>query len=386
MKAMLIVSELEDYTISVANGAADYMHVILCVPKRNYSHLLSCFDARVDVRLLDWPRHRSLKNIGFIHNLWQLARCDRPDVIHLLSNNTLWLNLLVPFWRRTPLLTTVHDIAAHPGDRDTRILPKWATDFSARRADHLVVHGECLRSFAIERFDRDPQCVHVLPHPVIRRYADLATSRGLTRKVHDTFNVTMFGRVYAYKGLESLIRAEAILNSRVPNLKITIAGRGDDPWRLQHLMGDPTRYDIRSRFIADAEVAQIFLDSDLVALPYIEASQSGVLAIAAAFGKPVIATDVGELGRTVEDGRLGLVVPPADPVSLAEAIARLASQPEELRSLGRAAQAWSRGPVSYSTVGKLTASLYKALSSEQVQDASCVREPGHAQRTSSDAA
>lgn len=99
--------------------------------------------------------------------------------------------------------------------------------------------------------------------------------------------------------------------------------------------GDPGRYDIRNRFIGDREVAQLFLDADLVALPYVEASQSGVLNIAAAFGCPVVATDVGEFRATVETRRLGLVAPPGDPARLAEAIALLAARPALAAELRR---------------------------------------------------
>jgi glycosyltransferase involved in cell wall biosynthesis len=361
MKVLLLVTELEDYTIAFANGAAGHMDVVLCVPERRYGPLKDWLDPRIDARLLDWPRHRSLGNLALLAELHRIVRHERPDVIHLLSNNTVWLNLLAPLWRGTPLVTTVHDVEVHPGDRETRGLPGWATDLVVRQSDHLVVHGDRLKALAVERFGREARSIHVLPHPAITRYAELARRQELARPVRETFNVTLFGRVYAYKGLEHLIRAEAILGSRIPNLRITIAGRGDDPWQLRDLMGDPGRYDIRSRFIEDRETAQVFLDSDVIVLPYVEASQSGVLAIAATFGKPVIATDVGELRQTVERAEMGLVVPPADPAALAGAMARLASRPEEIRDFGEAARAWAADPVSPASVGRLTARLYSEL-------------------------
>ncbi|MGO7565895.1 glycosyl transferase, partial [Rhizobium johnstonii] len=76
--------------------------------------------------------------------------------------------------------------------------------------------------------------------------------------------VLLFGRIFAYKGLEHLIRAEAMLKDLLPNLRITVAGRGDDPRIFQPLMGDAALYDIRNRFIEDMEVAQLFLDADIV--------------------------------------------------------------------------------------------------------------------------
>jgi glycosyltransferase involved in cell wall biosynthesis len=171
----------------------------------------------------------------------------------------------------------------------------------------------------------------------------------------------MFGRIYAYKGLQTLVRAEAALGARVPGLEIVIAGRGDDPLQLRPLMGDPGRYDIRHGFVEDMEVARLFLSADAVVLPYDEASQSGVLHLAAAFGKPVIVTDVGELRATVDAVGMGLVVPPRAPDALADAIAALADSPDRRAGMGRRALAWSEGPNDPSTIGEAAASLYHRI-------------------------
>ncbi len=355
-KALMLVSELEDYTIAFANGAARAAPVTVCVPRRRYEGLAGWFEPGVDLRLLDWPRHRSLANPRFVGDLVGLVRRARPDVVHLLSNNTLWLNLALPFLR-APVVTTVHDVEVHPGDTETGALPRWATDLAVRQSGDIVVHGHSLRRAAITRFAKPADRVHVLPHPAIVRYADLARREGLVRRT-TAFTVLMFGRIYAYKGLSQFLRAEALLGDRIPDLRVVIAGRGDDPAALSELMGDPTRYDIRHRFIEDREVAQLFLDADVVALPYVEASQSGVLNVAAAFGKPVVVTDVGELRATVEPNRLGLVVPSRDPQALADALARLAAEPRLTADLGARALAWATGPNAPETVGTAAAALY----------------------------
>ena len=174
----------------------------------------------------------------------------------------------------------------------------------------------------------------------------------------------LFGWIFAYKGLDQLFRAEALLQRRLANLRIVVDGRGDDPWSLRPLMGDPSRYDIRQHFIDYQEVAQLFLDADVVALPYAEASQSGVLNLAAAFGRPVIVTDVGELRATVEPRRMGLVVPAEAPDRLADAIARLAEDPALCAALGANARHWAEGPNAPEAVGARAAALYHAIARE----------------------
>lgn len=362
MKPLMLVSELEDYTISLANGVAAHVPVVLVVPRRRYDRLAAEFRPEVDLRLMDWPRHSGLSNPRFLVDLTRLIRNERPSVIHMLSNTTLWLNAAMPFWRGVPLVTTVHDVELHPGDVETATLPRWATDLAARQSDDIIVHGESLRDLAAARFKKRPERIHVLPHPAIVRYAESARRAGLARRPGSRpFTLLLFGRIFAYKGLTDLIRAEALLGGRLRDLRIVIAGRGDDPWAHRDLMGDPTRYETHSGFIEDDDVARLFLDADAVALPYVEASQSGVLNLAAAFGRPVIATDVGELGATVATHDLGLIVPPGDPGRLAAAIADLAGRPDLAARLGANALAWASGPNAPVAVGAKTVALYREI-------------------------
>jgi glycosyltransferase involved in cell wall biosynthesis len=363
-KVLLLVTDLEDYTVAFANAAARHARVILAVPRRQYARLAEWIDPAVDLRLLDWPRHRSAANLRLLATLRRLVRRERPEVVHLLSNNTLWLNLLPPLLRGTPLVTTVHDVSAHPGDAETARLPVWSTRLMARRSGDLVVHGEALRRMAAARFGKPAARVHVLPHPTLLRYADLARREGLRREPAEGFRLLFFGRIYAYKGLDLLMRAESLVEG---SLRVVIAGRGDDPCAFRDLMGDPARYDIRHRFIPDEEVAQLLLDADAVALPYAEASQSGVLHLAAAFGRPVIATDVGELGATVRRWGLGLAVPPGDAAAMARAVERLAADPSLRDALGARALAWGEDENGPDRIGAEAARLYRRLAQERTR-------------------
>jgi glycosyltransferase involved in cell wall biosynthesis len=69
-------------------------------------------------------------------------------------------------------------------------------------------------------------------------------------------------------------------------------------------------------------VARYFAAADVVALPYREATGSGIAQIAFGAGLPVIATRTGGLEEVVEEGVSGLLVPPRDPVALARAVER----------------------------------------------------------------
>ena len=63
-----------------------------------------------------------------------------------------------------------------------------------------------------------------------------------------------------------------------------------------------------------------FAAADVVVLPYVSATQSGIVQIAFGFGTPVITTNVGGLPEAVDHGKTGLIVEPENPSQLAEAV------------------------------------------------------------------
>jgi len=77
---------------------------------------------------------------------------------------------------------------------------------------------------------------------------------------------------------------------------------------------------IRDEYIPNEAVGTYFAAADLVVLPYISATQSGIAQIAYGFDRPVVTTNVGGLAEAVKHEKTGLVVPPADPEALADAV------------------------------------------------------------------
>jgi len=93
---------------------------------------------------------------------------------------------------------------------------------------------------------------------------------------------------------------------------------------------------IDNELIPDERVARYFGESSVVVLPYIDASQSGVVPIAYSFSRPVVATTVGGLPSVVEDGVTGLLVPPRDERALADALITLLEDEELRHKMGAA--------------------------------------------------
>jgi len=77
---------------------------------------------------------------------------------------------------------------------------------------------------------------------------------------------------------------------------------------------------IHSQYIPNDEVATFFSAADVVVLPYISATQSGIIQVAYHFNKPVITTHVGGLSEVVIHGHTGFVIPPNNPDALTKAV------------------------------------------------------------------
>ena len=77
---------------------------------------------------------------------------------------------------------------------------------------------------------------------------------------------------------------------------------------------------VKDGYLPDKEVEPYFAACDLVMLPYLSATQSGIAQIAFGFTKPVIATNVGGLPDVVSDGETGYLVEPRNSGQLAQAV------------------------------------------------------------------
>lgn len=108
-----------------------------------------------------------------------------------------------------------------------------------------------------------------------------------------------------------------------------IAGAGNlQPYR--ELIENP-QIEIINRFLSDDEVNECFLRAKIVVMPYIEASQSGVIASAYTFGKAIIATDVGSISETLKPGENGELIPARDVNALTKAMIYLAQNEHSIQ-------------------------------------------------------
>jgi glycosyltransferase involved in cell wall biosynthesis len=195
-----------------------------------------------------------------------------------------------------------------------------------RSAGLVFVHTDEMRRHLVER-ERPRAPVIVIPHGVGR-----SGSTALPKEPRLLF----FGRISEYKGLNILLDAMMIVWQRIPDARLTIAGRGRVPDHPG--LADP-RVIVRNEYIPEMDVESVFAQARCIVLPYIEASQSGVGTEAKQFGRPLVVTDVGGLPDLVAD-HAGRVVPPSRPTELADALVEVLATPGLAETMARRASAF----------------------------------------------
>jgi len=360
MKVLLLSYGPEDYSIEFANAVSALCDVTMFAPRRLMANLEQYASPSLALRLFVWPRQSSFRSIGAVLEIVREIRSLRPTIIHNLNEAYVWVRLVRALTKRYPLVTTVHDLSYRPGEPIARKLPRWMVDLNARASDAIVVHGSAMYEGAQRSEIIPAEKLYQFQHLTITRYRMIADRDNLSSICDDNFRVLFFGRIHKYKGLDYLISAANEVVTDLPNVKFTVAGKGDDISALRAI-AKPGSVEFIDRFIPDNEVAQLFLDADVVVLPYTAASQSGVLALAASFGKPAIVTRTGGLPEMIEAGDMGVIVPPADVEALANAIRTLATNSATCARLGQNAKYFADSSISHRVIGEQAMEVYRAV-------------------------
>lgn len=360
LKVLHISRGFEDYVISLANEVSEFvdLHVVLTdTDKWVEQHL----NRMVQIYFSNAPRVSDFRNIRAMFRLCQYIKRLNPDVIHL-QNGVVWEALLPLFFRKIKFITTIHDVTIHPNRGGSRFTPQIVLDTLVRYSDGLIVHGKNLCAATLARHGADKaKYLQVISHPIISRYG-IAQARS-----NSAGRILFFGTLDEWKGIEYLLAAMEIVSTQMPDVILKIAGGSSTPNYYRNL---PYKYDniqwnIRRQ--SDTDVKNLFEWADILVLPYIEASQSGVLHVAQSFGMPIVATRTGALEESIADGETGLLVTPKSAPKLAAAIYRLLLDIELRTKVIQNITQHRDKQLLNKTVGQQTFSFYRKIVDENAR-------------------
>lgn len=236
--------------------------------------LVRTLPASVDARWFTW-RQALCGRVDVFHAHWPEVMLRRDTLVPRIVARLRFLLLLLRLTAlRTPVVRTVHNLAAHEsGDRVERVLLGWLDRLTTDRIvlnEHTPTPGRGAR--------------HLIPHG---HYRDWFT--GVPPQVTVPGRLLHFGLLRSYKGVEELLAAFTALSD--PDLTLHVVGRAVDP-RLADAVRDACRHDPRLmatlEHAPDDVLAREVQQAELVVLPYRALHNSGALLLALSLDRPVL--------------------------------------------------------------------------------------------------
>ena len=313
-------------------------------------------------------------------DLWRLVRLIRrfrPDVVHLQEaagpRRGAFLACIAALLRPSALVVlTVHDPVPHGGrDAGAARRAAWSRNLVRRLANMLVVHGAyCTNLLQQDLLQQDRAAWRRPPPQVVQSEHGLILEPAAVRPPHPgPLRLYFFGRMEAYKGVEVLLQAAELLHQQGLEFRLLIAGQGPELDRLQDRFRRLSEVEVQAGFAAPTAVIEAIQQADCVLLPYLSATQSGVLAAAFAGRRFVIASAAGGIPDVVSHLRNGLLVPPGNPGALAAAIRAVAEDAGLRARLRQGAAETAQGQLDWDRIGReLQAAFADAAARRRIGD------------------
>lgn len=255
-----------------------------------------------------------------------------PDVLIV----AYWMFFFAPAYRilckflkpEIKVVALVHNAISHEGSFFDKPLAKWFF----KRCDAFIVMSEYVKRDILSLVPKAN--IMLSPHPIYNHYGEKVDRKGALETLGmqtDRQTILFFGLIRDYKGLDLLIEATKYLSA---DFQIIIAGEcyGSFEKYEKLIKHSPISQSIKvfQQYIPDHMVNDLFSVSDLLVLPYRSATQSGVVALAYHFDMPMVATNVGGLGKMLVAAKTGIVTDDISPEGVAKAIKQYFKEDKQL--------------------------------------------------------
>jgi glycosyltransferase involved in cell wall biosynthesis len=265
-----------------------------------------------------------------VANTRRICSQRRPDLV------ICWTNGFSPWILSGARIAGVTKLITHAGNPPGwRLLPMAQTVLATFVAWATGARMVCCSRYVADEFARSPGAIasvlSVVPNcaPVERIRSEASSARAGRRR--RGFRIIMVATLESHKDHDTLLRAMPAVLRSVPDAELWLAGEGSKRSGLEALsgslgLGEAVRF-LGSRRDVPALLGQCDL---FVFSTTLEEGLGTVLIEAMAAGLPIVASDVPACREALADGRMGTLVPPADPGALAGAIigASRSAEPE----------------------------------------------------------
>lgn len=304
---------------------------------------------------------------------------DPPDAVLLFTGHTLALPLVT--WLATRMR---HSVLLFDGCEKPYV---YEQDSVARRAQERVyppvmyrlydgvfaISDYLVRYFAL-RIRGDARVMRMPILVDVDRFDPPRRARTAGRPGYIAYS----GELSEAKGVHTLIRAFAGIADTHPDVRLRISGNGNPPAYKDHLtklakmLGVAERVDFVG-MVAYEEYPRLLQEAEVLVVPHARGEFSKAafptkLGECLASGTATIASRVGEVARYVDDGTDLYLVPPDDPVALAQRLSQVMRHPEEASLVGSRGREAARRHFDYQRHGQRLLAFVQDLRAAQLRN------------------
>jgi alpha-maltose-1-phosphate synthase len=287
------------------------------------------------------------------------------DVAHAHT----WYADMAGVWIRTlhrmPLIVTLHSMEPlRPWKADQLgsgyLLSSWIEKTAVETADRVIAVSAEMRSDILRHFSVDPAKVVVIHNGIDpERFRRTERRDALERRGVREPYVLFVGRITDQKGIFHLLEAVPKLP---PGVQVVLCASAPDTpeieARLRRAVAEHPNVLWIAEMVPVDEVVQLYSHAAVFVCPSVYEPFGIINLEAMACETAVVASAVGGILEVVEDGRTGLLVPPASPDDLAAAIRRVLDDRDFARALGRAGRRRVEERFSWTSVAERTERVY----------------------------
>jgi glycosyltransferase involved in cell wall biosynthesis len=323
-----------------AGGAEKYIELLVCGLDRERYEPVLVTPGKIGLEQLrsalneagvrsETTEGRSLSSAGGARLLSRILRRLRPDIVHI--------NMPGPFDCSYGLPASLAALAGDGKIVTTEHLPmvrsfakaKFLRSIHMRHVSRFITVSEDNSKHLVENHGVPREKIRVVYNGI----PDPGLKDGGKEAGGDTVNLLAAGALEERKGQMVLLSAMERLPERI---HLSIAGQGPMRGEIESQIASG-RYGGRVTLLGRVDdMLRLMSQSDILVVPSLMEATPYVILEAMAAGRPVVASDIFGIPEQVEDGVTGILIPPGNEVSIAEAVQRLASDRVLMRSMGKA--------------------------------------------------
>ena len=267
-----------------------------------------------------------------------LLKKEKFDIVHLHEPMAPILPLCVLEFSNSVNIGTFH--ASYARQHLYRFTSPITKRWQAR------LHGNIAVSPAARRYVNNtfPGEYEIIPNGV--DFNHFSSAAAPYPKYQDgKLNILFVGRLEKRKGLQYLLEAYSKLKWENPNIRLIVVGPGNPDKDSYRILSSHNLHDVEFvGRVSYEELPRYYASADIFCSPATGAESFGIVLLEAmAAGKPVIASDIEGYRGVMTNGEQGLLVPKKDSDALANALGKLASDPELRQRLGTKGTKTSEG-------------------------------------------